>query len=258
MLLLLVHKFGEVWYDDGRNPLFIGNAFATRWTGTLKSTKESRNPLFIGNAFATTLTSLVQLTFDPVAIPYSSGMLLLLGLRAGAGGGARRRNPLFIGNAFATMGGQSVSVNIRWSSQSPIHRECFCYTSGSKRLKSSPFGVAIPYSSGMLLLPSRIAQVGGRSCLTCRNPLFIGNAFATFPWGRHRRDTFFSRNPLFIGNAFATVITENDIYFVHESVAIPYSSGMLLLRRSGTRGMRGEVLCRNPLFIGNAFATRFS
>ena len=40
-----------------------------------------------------------------------------------------------------------------WS-QSPIHRECFCYMAALFALPKSR-SVAIPYSSGMLLLPDR-------------------------------------------------------------------------------------------------------
>ena len=65
-----------------------------------------------------------------------------------------------------------------------------------------------------------------------------------------------SRNPLFIGNAFATGCN----YFVMnvaytDNVAIPYSSGMLLLHRYFPKQFPNGYWRRNPLFIGNAFAT---
>ena len=65
-----------------------------------------------------------------------------------------------------------------------------------------------------------------------RNPLFIGNAFATptpFSSIMERETMLTSRNPLFIGNAFATNGEPED--------------------------RMGWIVCRNPLFIGNAFAT---
>ena len=150
----------------------------------LNAGQRSRNPLFIGNAFATGCNYFVMNVAytDNVAIPYSSGMLLLLALTLGVllgfsilvaipyssgmlllhryfpkqfpngywrrnplfignafataqvveqfavAGGTLRRNPLFIGNAFATKEDRAPEefVGKSWS-QSPIHRECFCY-----------------------------------------------------------------------------------------------------------------------------------
>ena len=112
------------------------------------------------------------------------------------------RNPLFIGNAFATSEPEAI-INI------------------------AIVAVAIPYSSGMLLLhPTEAVYLIDEAA--GRNPLFIGNAFATL---RYRK-----RQAWGLG------------------VAIPYSSGMLLLQHNKWAvGSRGS--CRNPLFIGNAFAT---
>ncbi len=169
---------------------------------------KSRNPLFIGNAFATPFPQrLVAGEAGSVAIPYSSGMLLLPRSRSTARSG--------------------MSV---WS-QSPIHRECFCY---------------------MVIVAIFLAGVAAS-----RNPLFIGNAFATVGTTRCMGRVCFllCRNPLFIGNAFATI--EGAVRLLrHALVAIPYSSGMLLLLRVAyfiTVDYVGRG--RNPLFIGNAFAT---
>ena len=63
----------------------------------------SRNPLFIGNAFATKHAPRHLVRTKGVAIPYSSGMFLLRG--------------------WATA---RLTLE-RVLSQSPIHRECFCY-----------------------------------------------------------------------------------------------------------------------------------
>ena len=213
LLLPTPRRLDEGQRYTGRNPLFIGNAFATRCTSPPcpRPARTCRNPLFIGNAFATPID-------DPEM---------------------RKRLVRF------------------WKSQSPIHRECFCYyepfaderaleqigrnplfignafaTTSPKLGSVNRSQVAIPYSSGMLLLPytllwaNRAARIG-----VGRNPLFIGNAFATRqncaePTSWQQK----GRNPLFIGNAFATPST-------------PPS-----LRRWCPDG-------RNPLFIGNAFAT---
>ena len=182
--------------------------------------------------------------FVVVAIPYSSGMLLLLHeVLAPYTRTTLGRNPLFIGNAFAT---QDEAI---WSpkntvSQSPIHRECFCYNSDLfAGPDAAPSHVAIPYSSGMLLLPSSMpgasvpcrgevaipyssgmflllhASVGGnRGLWGRRNPLFIGNAFATGRGRGHDQDTAtgLRRNPLFIGNAFATSATYQDLIEIAE------------------------------------------
>ena len=93
-----------------------------------------------------------------VAIPYSSGMLLLHRPRTRTSSRSLNtsRNPLFIGNAFATKK-TVIEAHVRDRSQSPIHRECFCY---------------------------KAAQWSGGTWPRRRNPLFIGNAFAT---GRRRR-----------------------------------------------------------------------
>ena len=112
-----------------RNPLFIGNAFATNFTAALRGSARSRNPLFIGNAFATGGYNQFNLfRREWVAIPYSSGMLLLHFLAVAMLTAGLRRNPLFIGNAFATS----------------------LPTAAASR--GLPANVAIPYSSGMLLL----------------------------------------------------------------------------------------------------------
>ena len=90
-----------------RNPLFIGNAFATEQLANHPGTGAAvigRNPLFIGNAFATGQLDQVWHSWAIlVAIPYSSGMLLLLLLEGAVGTG-------------------------KSGSQSPIHRKCFCYS----------------------------------------------------------------------------------------------------------------------------------
>ena len=116
-------------------------------------------------------------------------------------------------------------------SQSPIHRECFCYPRYAPRRRGpAALGVAIPYSSGMLLLPLATA-VGLLSPSSCRNPLFIGNAFATKPMA----------SAWWMGGCYR--------------VAIPYSSGMLLLPQCNPSWRTKQPARRNPLFIGNAFAT---
>ena len=89
----------------------------------------SRNPLFIGNAFATELDppDVSQEVWD-VAIPYSSGMLLLLQAAAVrlAYEDLRVAIPYSSGMLLlpSDLGIDSVSSHL---SQSPIHRECFCY-----------------------------------------------------------------------------------------------------------------------------------
>ena len=142
----------------------------------------SRNPLFIGNAFATTLeltAAVVKFLGGNVAIPYSSGMLLLHRAlqRLKDAKNLASRNPLFIGNAFATDAMDAYDCESE-ASQSPIHRECFCYRG----------------------LPSP----GSVKVFVGRNPLFIGNAFATNNRSTWRLKAVSCRNPLFIGNAFAT------------------------------------------------------
>ena len=71
------------------------------------------------------------------------------------------------------------------------------------RLHRRSIGVAIPYSSGMLLLQGG-SDRGGRGRRRRRNPLFIGNAFATDEDTLAHYTPPEGRNPLFIGNAFAT------------------------------------------------------
>ena len=224
----------------GRNPLFIGNAFATigqtfdgfgnvtlsqspihrecfcypcKIQGGFLFVSVSRNPLFIGNAFATNPPLRLQQSF------------------------AAGRNPLFIGNAFATVHDLDLPDAWRWMSQSPIHRECFCYWY-TTRTPTCPTG-SIP----------------------CRNPLFIGNAFAT-------------RNVVCINSQSPVCVSQSPIHrecFCYKMaslalrtngrgrqrllVAIPYSSGMLLLPGQGKLHRGRPKPCRNPLFIGNAFAT---
>ena len=126
--------------------------------GGLSLCQFSRNPLFIGNAFATE---------NDIVHPC---------------GCVTSRNPLFIGNAFATRTLYNTDVWLAFMSQSPIHRECFCYNAIFLAAIAALKQVAIPYSSGMLLLPVvgqhtplLTAGLGGSG----RNPLFIGNAFAT-------------------------------------------------------------------------------
>ena len=148
-----------------------------------------------------------------VAIPYSSGMLLLQCLRSRDG--------------FRAM-----------LSQSPIHRECFCYFHRGYarcvcRFRGHP--VAIPYSSGMLLLlPCQpLPPVGGYPP-TSQSPIHrecfcyvVGSPRGEFVWA--------GRNPLFIGNAFATAdMLQPTLGYIPEIVAIPYSSGMLLLLSART------------------------
>ena len=288
MLLLLEFKLYQPLRSFRRNPLFIGNAFATevlrgyrrsrtrvaipyssgmlllprsRSRAAVTATPHhSRNPLFIGNAFAT-LSACAGMDaglsygesqspihrecfcyqlrwpepYHPsagwwVAIPYSSGTLLLqLARRLTGSATSPCRNPLFIGNAFATsLGERPARRGPR--SQSPIHRECFCYCGYKRRLTCPILVVAIPYSSGMLLLPSGLTAPRHRPSTSGRNPLFIGNAFATQVARLPERSPELGRNPLFIGNAFATfpVSHQPDSVF-SVVVAIPYSSGMLLL-----------------------------
>ena len=119
-------------------------------------------------------------------------------------------------------------------SQSPIHRECFCYR--GKHVDEITFvpSVAIPYSSGMFLLLASPCLLRAAARRGCRNPLFIGNVFATSCLPMSRVANRKSCTP----------------------VAIPYSSGMFLLPAERSTTWSARSRCRNPLFIGNAFATR--
>ena len=106
-------------------------------------------------------------------------------------------------------------------SQSPIHWECFCYRqshqTGRRQLRSQ---VAIPYSSGMLLLPGA----------------------GTFTADEQAKSTVvaipYSSGMLLLLPSLGRCIR----YYVRGwSVAIPYSSGMLLLR-GRPRTMREPTL----------------
>ena len=145
-------------------------------------------------------------------------------------------------------------------SQSPIHRECFCYANGPvlPRLASRR-SVAIPYSSGMLLLRALLVM-GGIWIVGRRNPLFIGNAFATggaFPPRCHQTHSVaipYSSGMLLLLDCLSLWSAPRD-----HPVAIPYSSGMLLLHCKVIAGKRSTWrISRNPLFIGNAFATHYT
>ena len=119
----------------------------------------------------------------PVAIPYSSGMLLLLASDLHAGGVCQGfvAIPYSSGMLLLLHFLSDWSLVRQEASQSPIHRECFCYQDHGRR--------------------------PDQGCRCGRNPLFIGNAFATsaLTVGIHVIRGDVGRNPLFIGNAFATV-----------------------------------------------------
>ena len=217
--------------SDRRNPLFIGNAFATNPPLRLQqSFAAGRNPLFIGNAFA---TSWIVGRISPV----------------------QGRNPLFIGNAFATgYYGESDGQIGRMSSQSPIHRECFCYR--YPPLRSYPqTTVAIPYSSGMLLLLVHRRPSNGKGNkvaipYSSGMLLLLGRPLPRVSRQRH------SRNPLFIGNAFATNSSATWRYMPsgrRSQSPIHRECFCYITKRNLHRVRRGGS--RNPLFIGNAFAT---
>ena len=103
-------------------------------------------------------------------------------------------------------------------------------------------GVAIPYSSGMLLLLLAIhwmREDGWLAEQLSRNPLFIGNAFATvrqlpaLPPPHHVAIPY-SSGMLLLQQRDQRVLAD-----VLRLVAIPYSSGMLLLQpTSGYEGWK--------------------
>ena len=210
------HRGGRVPTAQCRNPLFIGNAFATGLERVVDPGGRRRNPLFIGNAFATTIE---------VPCPSSS---------------TTSRNPLFIGNAFATRFLQTGSRLLQ-STVIPCRNPlfignvfatgCWCSSCGAHLQFHS---VAIPYSSGMFLLLASPCLLRAAARRGCRNPLFIGNVFATSCLPMSRVANRKSCTP----------------------VAIPYSSGMFLLPAERSTTWSARSRCRNPLFIGNAFATR--
>ena len=161
-----------------------------------------RNPLFIGNAFATLAQAKDTQPPLTVAIPYSSGMLLLLAARDTDGNWAAVAIPYSSGMLLL----QGLSSNNveqipkEKGSQSPIHRECFCYSED----------------------------------IVCSTEVIIDD----------------SRNPLFIGNAFATEWLKADVAF-YKGVAIPYSSGMLLLPPPVDRRRAVSI----PLFVAIPYSS---
>ena len=170
-------RFSDIWGASvssssatSFNPLFIGNAFATGHVVIPSASKSTRlvaipysSGMLLLHSRRESQGSKRKLNRPGVAIPYSSGMLLLHIPKAEKQAIiAHRRNPLFIGNAFATtcLAHDRAQQFKRQESQSPIHRECFCYRAWEQIEHLVEVGrVAIPYSSGMLLLP-----VAARPC----------------------------------------------------------------------------------------------
>ena len=210
----------------------------SRWLFCVR--KPGRNPLFIGNAFATLARSTYAAELHLVAIPYSSGMLLLLALAAGVDDRSYVAIPYSSGmlllhhestNQRCKVLFAELPVAIPYSSGMLLLLPAgICPRSGDNFWCNK---VAIPYSSGMLLLPPSCAtagRTGGR-----RNPLFIGNAFATY--------LLFGVLPRYLNPPDQA--SQSPIH--RECFCYPSSTPL-------SSAMTGKN-SRNPLFIGNAFAT---